>query len=671
MKAHVYFIIALFIIAIKFPLWSQEKPNIIIVMYDDLGIGDLKLYNSLSRIRTPTIEKIANSSIIYTNAYAGSAVCTPSRASILTGIFPAKLGISSHFDNARKHLSEQLWTIPKILNSVGYETFHVGKWHLGGTSITDIANRKNGTKQSIPGPLEHGFKSYLSHLTHSPGLSEYWNNSTFYSNQAKFSVYNDSIFESDKFLPDQLIDYSIQFIERSTREQKPFFLNLWFYTPHEPLQCPPGERCQNEPEKYKYLIEYSDQQLQRLINYLIENDLYNNTILILTSDNGPAIQGSAHPYTGRKTDLYEGGIKVPFLLSWPQMISGTYMNDKLTHHVDIFYSITKIFSHTIDGLDGAYLFSPQCLDRILIWQLDQYSWHPTNERPNPHLENVIRTNKYKYFFDSNNVGFVIDMETNLSETHEKKVKDLSVLTNMKSHAPLNYTPILSNNVIDSWKLPAVLYIDRPLKYNFSDGIVRKITIDEADEVALQISENHLTPLQLGDYEVSIDSYVDGRKISTSTEVISVKNNLQIAEPKLTLNKNSHDKLEYSIESNYPLAIEYSNCDCVSLNRGNLTINKSSLNDIQFRIGAIASESSFYFDYTISSNIHIDLMDYDCIVEPTITSSYNSVKVLITDLRGREIYHGIYQHFDPTGYLGIPLIIYDPISSSAIKVIFRN
>ncbi|MCB0839588.1 MAG: sulfatase-like hydrolase/transferase, partial [Bacteroidetes bacterium] len=149
-----------------FSCHSLEKntppPNIIVLLADDLGYGDLSVYGSQS-IHTPNIDHLAAEGMRFSRFYAGSAVCSPSRACLLTGKFPLRHGVTRHFNDREMHLTPLATTIPQLLKNQGYQSAHIGKWHLGGLRIQDFEARQKG-KSALPGPLEHGFDHYLCNI---------------------------------------------------------------------------------------------------------------------------------------------------------------------------------------------------------------------------------------------------------------------------------------------------------------------------------------------------------------------------------------------------------------------------------------------------------------------------------------------------------------------------
>jgi arylsulfatase A len=138
---------------------KSTQPNIVLILADDLGYGDLSCYGS-KRINTPNIDKMAGEGLKFTQFYAGSAVCTPTRVSILTGQYPLRFNVSAHFNDREMFLDNDVLTIPKALKKQGYTSMHIGKWHLGGLNEAHVLDRNN----SMPGPLQHGFDHYLAML---------------------------------------------------------------------------------------------------------------------------------------------------------------------------------------------------------------------------------------------------------------------------------------------------------------------------------------------------------------------------------------------------------------------------------------------------------------------------------------------------------------------------
>lgn len=391
---------------------TTSKPNIILILADDLGYGDLSCYGSL-KIETPHIDKMANEGMRFTQFYAGSAVCTPTRVSILTGRSPLRFNVSRHFNDQEMHLQPNIPTIPKELKKAGYITKHVGKWHLGGLNEKHVMNRDS----SIPGPIQHGFDHYLAMLEdplyRKPAMLE----RRLYKDGAKHLVRDEKIIAPiNKHWTDVKTDEALDFISESNNNKQAFFLNLWYDTPHAPYEAAPDtslnrykDRAKGDDQLYRSMVTHLDYSVGRIIEKLKALGIDNNTLIVFTSDNGPSYQGSPGIYKGRKVDFHEGGIRVPGIAWWPGNIKGGSVSNELVHTNDLFPTfcetagITTKKEYKIDGKD----ISPLLLENkaianrgFVFWQIGLYKhngnyWKVTDKRPEPVVTEIARKGKWK------------------------------------------------------------------------------------------------------------------------------------------------------------------------------------------------------------------------------------------------------------------------------------
>lgn len=341
-------------------LWARpsfgdgaERPNFIFLFADDLGWGDMGAYGH-PRIRTPHLDQLAAEGILFTQGYMPSSVCSPSRAGALTGLFPARLGMHAHLvgDSAQNvergmvnYLDPAVPTLPRTLQEHGYVTGHVGKWHLGGTA-------------DAPTLDQYGFDWYRH--THGPA-------SHFNAISRAYRAHASEWFA----------DAAIAFLQE--HGDQPFYLNLWFTHPHATATEPTDEQMQPYQHLrwqrlesdwpgaqviYYAVVSELDRQIGRVLEKLDALGLRENTVVIFSSDNGPedvfitnashAGVGSAGPFRGRKRSLYEGGIRVPFLVRWPGHAPAGLVNDvSAVNVVDLYPTVCRLAGVPFpDGLDG-------------------------------------------------------------------------------------------------------------------------------------------------------------------------------------------------------------------------------------------------------------------------------------------------------------------------------
>jgi len=334
---------------------KKNGPNIILIMSDDLGWGDVG-FNGNTIIKTPNLDMLAGKGIIFNRFYSASAVCSPTRGSCLTGRNPYRLGIPTA--NAGK-LKEEEITLPELLKENGYTTGHFGKWHLG-TLTTKVKDANRGT----PGdstyysiPSMHGYDTWFTTESKVPTYDPMLKPDTFEtekgeslrygwmaindkSNAENYGTYYwkaEETEETENLDGDDsrvIMDRAIPFIEKSVAGGTPFFSVIWIHTPHLPVVT--SKKMMSEYSDYSYqeqlyygAISAMDKQVGRLWNKLEELGVDENTMIWFCSDNGPEVRtpGSAGPFRGSKRDLYEGGLRVPAFCVWPAGIKAGQKTD--------------------------------------------------------------------------------------------------------------------------------------------------------------------------------------------------------------------------------------------------------------------------------------------------------------------------------------------------------
>lgn len=356
------FIILLLFLSLSSSSFSQS-PNIILILMDDLGYGDIEPYGAFP-YHTPNLNKLSAQGMRFTNFYAAQAVCSASRAAFLTGCYPNRVGISGALmPDAKMALSNEEETLPELLLQKGYATGMVGKWHLG-------------QKQPFL-PLQNGFQEYYG-LPYSNDMwpVNYDGTPVTDSSDRKFKYPKLPLIEGNetvriiKTLEDQseLTGYytrkSIDFIKKN--KKKPFFLYMAHSMPHVPIAASAAFRGKSGTGLYGDVIQEIDASVGAILKTLEENGLSNNTMIIFTSDNGPWLTFGNHAgNTGGlregKGSAWEGGMKVPCIIRYPAKIEAGSICNQLVASMDLLPTIVnlckaKLPAKKIDGVDMRPLF---------------------------------------------------------------------------------------------------------------------------------------------------------------------------------------------------------------------------------------------------------------------------------------------------------------------------
>ena len=354
------------IFSLMLSAYSQDKPNIILMMCDDLGWGDTG-FNGNKIIKTPELDKLADQGVNMKHFYAGGPVCSPTRGTCLTGRHYWRYGI--WFAN-QGHLPKEEITVAQILKEKGYVTGHFGKWHLGtlDKNISSKGKSRNPEVNFAPPWERHYDRSFVTEsavCTWDPGYGKRAKDNAFYDD-------GKPTMENLKGGAARVVmDRVIPFIEQAVSEKKPFLSVVWFHAPHEDIQAGPKYlkmyEGYNEAAHYYGCITELDEQVGRLQEKLKELGVYENTLQFFTSDNGPEGKtpkndntrraGVTGGFKGRKRDLYDGGVRVPSLIIWPGKIKpGTVINTPAST-LDYLPTIANIVgfkmpdNRPVDGMD--------------------------------------------------------------------------------------------------------------------------------------------------------------------------------------------------------------------------------------------------------------------------------------------------------------------------------
>jgi len=313
---------------------AQERdapPNILFIMADDLGYADLGCYGHPD-IATPHIDGLAARGVRMLQAYANSPVCSATRTGLITGRYQYRLriGLEEPLLNPREDvgLPPEHPTLPSILRKSGYETMLIGKWHLG--MLPRFDPRRSGYDHFYG--LRGGAVDYYTHLA---------------SNRKEDLWDGDTPVRETGYLTELLGNRAVAAVEGFARSRKPFLLSLHFTAPHWPWEAP-GDQAESErlrtrslfhfdggtQDTYRRMVESLDAQVGRVLAALESNAMTDNTIVVFTSDNGGERFSNTWPFSGRKTELLEGGLRIPTVISWPRRLPGGVISQQVAISMD-------------------------------------------------------------------------------------------------------------------------------------------------------------------------------------------------------------------------------------------------------------------------------------------------------------------------------------------------
>ncbi|REK09932.1 MAG: N-acetylgalactosamine-6-sulfatase [Planctomycetota bacterium] len=426
-----------------------DKPNIIWIMADDLGYGDLGCYGQ-KRIRTPNIDRLASQGLRCTSCYAGSTVCAPSRCTLMTGLHTGHCRVRS---NARVPLEPGDVTVAEVLKSAGYATGIVGKWGLGEPDTTGI-------------PTRQGFDYWFGYLNQRHAHNYYpdylWRNEQRVplENVVSGGVASKRV----SYSADLFAEEALAFVERE--QGGPFFLYLALTQPHanneagkKGMEVPSDDPYSDEswPQAQKNhaaMITYLDTQVGSLLDRLEELGLADNTVVFFTSDNGPHREGGADPeffnssgpLRGIKRDLYEGGIRVPMIVRYPGKIAAGTTSDEPWAFWDALPTLAELAGAQapadIDGISmvptllGKNASRPQPEHEYLYWEF-----------PERGFSQAVRQGKWKAVRNKPAASLeLFDLSADLGETNDIAEEHPDVVARMErllaaARTPSDYLPI--------------------------------------------------------------------------------------------------------------------------------------------------------------------------------------------------------------------------------------
>ena len=391
---------------------EKEKPNVIVILLDDAGYVDFGFMGS-EDLETPHIDNLAQNGVVFTDAHVTSTVCAPSRAGLITGQYQQRFGFEANHTGDKRTgdigLSEDVVTIAEVFKQNGYNTSAIGKWHLG--------------EKPHNHPNQRGFDDFYGFLG---GARSYFP----MKNPSKVQrlQYNGEQVNFDGYLTDVLGDFSVEFVEKN--KDQPFFMYLAYNAVHTPMEAKEEhlKRYANHSRKELAAMTWSlDENIGKLTQKLEEHDLLDNTLIYFLSDNGGAHnnQSSSGPLKGWKGNKFEGGHRVPFVVSWPKHIKKGWTFDGLTSSLDIFKTSIEAAQLSLDEnlqLDGV---------NLLPFLTKEKKGHPhTSLNWRKLEESATRMRNYKLISLKDYGHVLYDLNQDLGETTDVSTIDSETFKNV-------------------------------------------------------------------------------------------------------------------------------------------------------------------------------------------------------------------------------------------------
>ncbi len=412
---------------------NNEKPNLIIILTDDQGAGDVHAYGGKD-LTTPNMDQLIDDGVKFTRFYVGSAICSPSRACILTGRTPHSAGVPgnvSSIPGTNGMPTEQI-TIAEMMKKAGYATAQIGKWHLGHSG------------EHLP--LAQGFDYSFGHMG---GCIDNYSHYFYWNGPNRHDLWENGneIFYEGEFFPDLMSEKAESYIRK--HEKEPFFLYYAINVPHYPLQPTKKWRdyysdMEMPRRDYAAFVSTADENIGKLLDILDELEIRDNTIIIFMSDHGNSYEartfgggGSSGPFRGGKFSLFDGGIRVPATISWNGIIPKGVVRNQVVHSIDILPTVASLckieeIPDSAEGIDisGAIINNDPLKSRVLHWKLHNQwaimndNWKLIGNPIDPSGANPIDKTKDRMFL-SNMLNDSTET-INLAEKYPEKVEELLV-----------------------------------------------------------------------------------------------------------------------------------------------------------------------------------------------------------------------------------------------------
>ncbi|MEO2016709.1 MAG: arylsulfatase [Fuerstiella sp.] len=441
--------------------FAADKPNVIYILADDLGYGDLSCYGQ-TKLQTPNIDRIASEGLRFTGHYSGNTVCSPSRAVLMTGQHSGHCYLRGNLSGeVGADLDPAMTVLPEVFKASGYATGAFGKWGLGHTNVAGSQS-----------PLTHGFDEFYGWK--SQGIAHTYYPTSAISNGEEIPL------EPGTFIHDLVIGEALDFIRQNAESKTPFFCYIPTAVPHAAMHAPkelhekwrqafpefddkigkykagPNEPCpdvQNPIAGFAAMMENLDNEIGEILSLLKTLDIDDNTLVMFSSDNGahkegghdPAFWNSTGGLRGHKRDMHEGGIRAPMLARWPGVIKPGQTSDHLSSFQDVLPTMAELIGQPVPKQNDGISFLPTLRGEAGNQQTHDYLyWEFCKGTEQKIFSQAVRQSKWKAYRQSGKPLEVFNLEADPFETNDlaKSMPDMvsRIDAIMKSaHVPLPAT----------------------------------------------------------------------------------------------------------------------------------------------------------------------------------------------------------------------------------------
>ena len=435
---------------------AATKPNVIYILADDLGYGDLSCYGQ-KKFRTPHIDRLASEGSRFTGHYSGNTVCSPSRAVLMTGQLPGKVAIRGNTGEAGGLLDPKQTVLPEIFQAAGYATGAYGKWGLGYTHLP-----------GNPNPLSHGFDEFCGWKSQTIAHTYY--PSTVVENGREIAL------EPGTYVHDLIMARAMSFIERNAKAGKPFFCYIPTAVPHAAMQAPKelhekwrrefpefdkvigrygagGEPCPdvvNPIAGFAAMMENLDNQVGEILALLKKHGIDDHTLVMFTSDNGAHLEGGHDPVfwnstgslRGHKRDMHEGGIRVPMLARWPGVVPAGKDCEHLSAFWDVVPTICEIIGQPVPPQAEGISFLPALKGESDKQMEAKYLyWEFRKGRDQKLFSQAVRRGKWKAYLEVKKPMQLFNLAQDPYEKNDLADRMPELVSEMKAIIEEAHTPL--------------------------------------------------------------------------------------------------------------------------------------------------------------------------------------------------------------------------------------